>query len=70
MLLEGKRAIVTGASSGIGKATAIRLAAEGGAVCLNYYSDADKPGAEQALEEIAEAGGRSCCRPTSAARPT
>jgi glucose 1-dehydrogenase len=59
VLLEGRKAIVTGASSGIGMATAQRLAAEGARVCLNYYSDADKASAEQAVKEIGKAGGHA-----------
>jgi glucose 1-dehydrogenase len=59
VLLEGRKAIVTGASSGIGKATAQRLAVEGALVCLNYHSGADKAGAEQGVEEIIKAGGKA-----------
>ena len=43
MLLEGRKAIVTGASSGIGKATAERLGREGASVCVNYYSSKERP---------------------------
>ncbi|MDW7655843.1 MAG: SDR family NAD(P)-dependent oxidoreductase [Bacillota bacterium] len=56
MKLEGKRAIVTGAASGIGKATAIRLAAEGAAVVISDIN-ADKLGQVEAL--IKAQGGRA-----------
>ena len=41
MKLDNKVAVVTGASRGIGRATAIRLAAEGARVCANYFEPAD-----------------------------
>ncbi len=55
--LEGKAALVTGASSGIGRATAVRLGKEGAAVGVNYRSDED--GANEAVREIEDAGGRA-----------
>ena len=52
--LEGKVAIVTGASSGIGRATAIRLAQEGAKVaCLDVVEDAN----EKTAGQIRETGG-------------
>ena len=57
MLLEGRHALVTGASSGIGKACAIRLGQEGADVCVNYFSDREA-GDAQAVVEAVEAAGR------------
>lgn len=41
-LLKGQKALVTGASSGIGEAVARGLAASGAAVVINYHSDAEE----------------------------
>ena len=54
---NGKAAIVTGASRGIGRAIALRLAREGYAVAVNYASRA--PDAEAVVAEIEAAGGRA-----------
>lgn len=54
MLLEGRKAVVTGGSTGIGKATAQRLAQEGASVCINYYSDKEADGANQLAAELSD----------------
>ena len=56
-MLEGKIALVTGASRGIGRQIALTLAAQGAAVIVNYNGSAAK--AEEVVEEIEKAGGQS-----------
>lgn len=55
--LSGKTAFVTGASRGIGRATALRLAQEGAKVALNFSSNIAK--AEAVKTEIESAGGEA-----------
>ncbi len=54
--LKGRRALVTGAASGIGRATAERLAREGAAV---FCADIEADGAEVTAKQIAANGGRA-----------
>ncbi len=56
MLLSGKTALVTGASRGIGRAIAVRLAAEGACVAANYAGN--EAAAKETLAAIEAAGGR------------
>jgi 3-oxoacyl-[acyl-carrier protein] reductase len=63
MSLKGKVAIVTGGSKGIGRATSLKLAAEGASIVINYGRDSeaaqevvDKIGSDRALAVQADAG--------------
>jgi 3-oxoacyl-[acyl-carrier protein] reductase len=57
VLLDGKIAVVTGASRGIGRAIAEDLAGHGAAVVVNYNASADA--AEAVVAAIKEKGGRA-----------
>lgn len=61
-MLTGKVALVTGASRGIGRQTAITLASYGAKVIVNYNGNKEK--AEQVVAEIVQNGGEAvtyCC---------
>ncbi len=59
--LEGKVAVITGAASGMGRATAIRFAGEGAAVVI---ADLNEDGGAAAVRECKENGGRAVFQKT------
>ena len=61
MNIFGKAAVVTGASRGVGKATAMALAKRGCSVLLNYSRSRDE--AEQTAELLRASGGKAVCFP-------
>ncbi len=66
--LEGKVAVVTGASKGIGASIAKTLAEEGASVIVNYSSS--KQDAERVVAEISARGGRAIAVQGDVSKPT
>jgi 3-oxoacyl-[acyl-carrier protein] reductase len=58
---------VTGASRGIGRSIALRLAAHGWPVAINYRADAE--GAKQSAADVEAAGGRAIFAPGDVSQP-
>ena len=56
MKLEGKVALVTGSSQGIGQGIAVRLATEGASIIIDYRSHPE--GAQETLAKVEAAGGK------------
>jgi glucose 1-dehydrogenase len=65
--LEGQRAVVTGASSGIGRAIALAFAEAGAAVVVNHHSDAEA--GEAVTKEILEMEGRAVSVGAAVSKP-
>jgi NAD(P)-dependent dehydrogenase (short-subunit alcohol dehydrogenase family) len=65
--LKGQAALVTGAARRIGRAVALRLAAEGSRVAVHYGRSKDE--ADAVVSEIQRAGGEAFCVPADLARP-
>jgi len=55
--LKGKNALITGASSGIGQAIAVRFAAEGANIAIHYRSGAEQAEATRAMSRAARSNG-------------
>ena len=55
--MEGRKALITGGDSGIGRATAIAYAREGAAVAINYLSEEQSPDVRSLVDLVEGEGG-------------
>src|SRR6202012_701876 len=60
--LAGRRALITGGDSGMGRAAAIAFAREGADVAINYYPD-EEPDAQEVIKLISDAGRNGVALP-------
>lgn len=67
MILEGKTALVTGGSRGIGRQVCIRLASMGAEVGVNYRSNSEA--ADKTISEIISHGGKAFAAPFDVSDP-
>ena len=65
--LEGKNALVTGGSRGIGRAIAARLAANGAAVVINYSGS--RQSAEEAVRDVLAKSGKALAIQADVSKP-
>ena len=65
MQLSGKVALITGAASGIGRATALLFAREGAAIAL---ADLNADAGQRVADEISHTGGRAFFEPVDVTR--
>ncbi len=66
-VFQGKNALITGGSRGIGRAVSIRLASEGANIAVNYVSREES--ARDTLQQIESAGGRAILAPGDVSDP-
>jgi NAD(P)-dependent dehydrogenase (short-subunit alcohol dehydrogenase family) len=67
MSLEGKRALITGSSRGIGRGIALKLAEQGVQIALHYYRNEEA--ANDTLAKVRERGAQACVIQADVTRP-